>query len=55
MDKNLHIVIGMTIAYAASFLGLIIAWVAYARRRKHEESARTDLADEHLDDNTSRD
>lgn len=34
MDKSLHIVIGMSIAYAASFLGLIVAWISYNRRRR---------------------
>ena len=34
MDRSLHIVLGMTIAYAASFLGLVIAWIAYRRRAK---------------------
>jgi hypothetical protein len=46
MDKSLHIVIGMTIAYAASFLGLILAWIAYVRRRKREGSDRTGDRDE---------
>ena len=36
MDRSLHIVLGMTIAYAASFLGLIIAWIAYRRRAKKD-------------------
>ena len=36
MDKSLHIVIGMTIAYAASLLGLIVAWISYRRRRKED-------------------
>ena len=36
MDRSLHIVLGMTIAYAASFLGLIVAWIAYRRRAKKE-------------------
>ena len=34
MDKSFHIVLGMTIAYAASMLGLIVAWLAYRRRHK---------------------
>ena len=34
LDNSLHVVFGMTIAYAASLLGLIIAWVSYRRRRK---------------------
>lgn len=32
MDKGLAMVIGMSIAYVASFLGLILAWRSY---RKH--------------------
>jgi hypothetical protein len=32
MDKGFAMVIGMSIAYAASFLGLILAWYYY---RKH--------------------
>lgn len=34
MDKGLAMVIGMSIAYAASFLGLILAWRSY---RKHHQ------------------
>jgi hypothetical protein len=33
MNQSLATVIGMTIAYVASFLGLILAWVSY---RKHQ-------------------
>jgi hypothetical protein len=32
MDKGLAMVIGMSIAYVASLLGLILAWYSY---RKH--------------------
>jgi len=32
MDKGFSMVIGMTIAYAVSMLGLILAWISY---RKH--------------------
>ena len=35
MDKGLTMVIGMTIAYLASFLGLALAWYSY---RKHQQS-----------------
>ena len=45
MDKSLHIVIGMTIAYAASLLGMFVAWIAYLRRRKKEETGNNDVAD----------
>lgn len=34
MDKSLHIVIGMTIAYLASLLGLFVAWWSYRKRAK---------------------
>jgi hypothetical protein len=34
MDKGLAMVIGMTIAYLASFLGLALAWYSY---RKHQQ------------------
>lgn len=35
MDKGFAMVIGMTIAYLASFLGLTLAWYSY---RKHQKS-----------------
>jgi hypothetical protein len=38
MDKGLAMVIGMSIAYFASFLGLILAWRSY---RKHHKKKRT--------------
>ncbi len=37
MDKSFHIVLGMTIAYAASFLGMFVAWFAYRRKMKERE------------------
>jgi hypothetical protein len=42
MEKSLHIVLGMTIAYAASLLGLILAWVNYNRRRKAKGEGEDD-------------
>lgn len=36
MDKGLAMVIGMTIAYVASFLGLILAWRSYRKHQKKE-------------------
>jgi hypothetical protein len=36
MDKGLAMVIGMTIAYFASLLGLILAWISY--RKHHHKS-----------------
>ena len=37
MDKGLAMVIGMTIAYLASFLGLVLAWRFY--RKHHKKGA----------------
>ncbi len=37
MEKSFHIVLGMTIAYAASFLGMFVAWLAYRRRKKQKK------------------
>jgi hypothetical protein len=37
MDQGLATVIGMTIAYAASFLGLLLAWRSYKIRHKKDE------------------
>lgn len=34
MNQSLATVIGMTIAYFASFLGLILAWISY---KKHHD------------------
>lgn len=34
MDSALGVVIGMSIAYVASFLGMALAWYAY---RKHKQ------------------
>lgn len=36
MDKGLAMVIGMSIAYIASFLGLALAWYSY--RKHHKEN-----------------
>jgi len=37
MDNGLGIVMGMSIAYLASFMGLALAWYAY---RKHHRKGR---------------
>ena len=37
MDKGLAMVIGMSIAYLASFLGLLLAWYSY---RKHHQKEK---------------
>ncbi|MEW6455517.1 MAG: hypothetical protein AB1410_02215 [Acidobacteriota bacterium] len=34
MNKGLFIVIGMTIAYVVSFLGLILAYYSYKKRKR---------------------
>lgn len=36
MDKGFAMVIGMTIAYLASFVGLILAWRSYRKHHKKE-------------------
>jgi hypothetical protein len=33
MDKGLTVVIGMSIAYVASFLGMFLAWHSFKKRR----------------------
>jgi hypothetical protein len=37
MDRGLVTLIGMSIAYAASFLGLGLAWWAWSRRRRRQD------------------
>ena len=37
MDRGLVTVIGMSIAYAASFLGMALAWYGWKRRHREEE------------------
>ena len=37
MDKGLVTLIGMSIAYAASFLGLGLAWWSYRKRRSDRD------------------
>ncbi len=37
MNQALATVIGMTIAYAASFLGLVLAYHAYKKHRKRTD------------------
>jgi hypothetical protein len=39
VNKGLTMVIGMSIAYLASFLGLILAWISY-RKYKHKEKVQ---------------
>lgn len=37
MNEGLSMVIGMSIAYFFSFLGLILAWVSFRKHKKEEE------------------
>ncbi len=37
MNQSLATVIGMSIAYVASFLGLILAWVSYRKHHRGPE------------------
>lgn len=41
MSEELGVVIGMSIAYVASFMGLIFAWIHY-KKRKAEKSNTTE-------------
>lgn len=36
MDKGFAMVIGMSIAYVASFVGLLLAWYSYRKHHKKE-------------------
>ena len=37
MSKGLMVVIGMSIAYLASFLGLVFAWIYYKKNKKEAQ------------------
>ncbi len=37
MSKGLMVVIGMSIAYLASFLGLVFAWIYYKKNKKESQ------------------
>lgn len=37
MNEGFAMVIGMSIAYFASFLGLILAWISYRKHHRKEE------------------
>ena len=39
MNRALAMVIGMSIAYLASFIGLVLAWIYY---RKHHRSSNAE-------------
>ena len=38
MSEGFWVVIGMSIAYVASFMGLIFAWIHYRRRKSGSQS-----------------
>lgn len=42
MDKGLAMVIGMSIAYLASFLGLILAWRFHNKYKKKGHSGKSE-------------
>lgn len=42
MEKGLVTLIGMSIAYAASFVGLGLAWWSYRKRRNGSQSKEKD-------------
>jgi hypothetical protein len=37
MDKGFAMVIGMSIAYLASFVGLLLAWYSYRKHHRKEQ------------------
>ena len=37
MDQGWAVVIGMSVAYIASFLGMLFAYLGYRRRKKEQE------------------
>ncbi|GEM_PF-223503 len=39
MNQGLWVVIGMSIAYLASFMGMIFAWIHYRRRQAQKEKS----------------
>ncbi|MFQ5929946.1 MAG: hypothetical protein ACE5MK_09615 [Acidobacteriota bacterium] len=40
MDEGWAVVIGMSVAYVASFLGLLFAYLSYRRRKKEPEKEK---------------
>ena len=40
MSEGFWVVIGMSIAYIASFLGLIFAWIHYRKRKGVKKTSR---------------
>lgn len=40
MDQGWAVVIGMSVAYIASFLGMLFAYLSYRRRRKNGDKKK---------------
>lgn len=40
MNQGLWVVIGMSIAYLASFMGMIFAWIHYKRHQAQKEKSK---------------
>jgi hypothetical protein len=36
MNEGLSVLVGMSVAYAASFLGMIVAYLSWRRRRRNQ-------------------
>jgi uncharacterized iron-regulated membrane protein len=46
MNHGMSVLIGMSVAYAASLLGMILAWVSWRKRRKAGSPPRKEARDE---------
>ena len=40
MNEGLSVLVGMSVAYAASFLGMVVAYLSWRRRRKDQTGAK---------------
>lgn len=47
MSEGLGVVIGMSIAYIASFMGLIFAWIHYRKRKAGKTTSQKDSISNH--------
>jgi ABC-type spermidine/putrescine transport system permease subunit II len=45
MNEGLSVLVGMSVAYAASFLGMIVAYLSWRRRRRSQTG--TDKEERH--------
>ena len=48
MTRGLAVVIGMTIAYTASFAGMIFAYIYYKKRKKTEDRSSLGVFSSHI-------